>query len=386
VNDSQATAHFAVKSISLSKIGGRKPCTLLQAARHNLREIQAELGAQGHINPARSPDNQVLEGPGTGAEVQALADGLMTPCGPQKLRRDHCQALEVLFSLSPNSPIQPGPYFQNCLAWLKQVLGLPVLSAVLHTDEAAPHMHVLLLPVKANKHVGSQPIERAELKRLRTSFFDQVAGPAGLQRQQAKLYGATKQRAVAVVLFSCEERGLPAHLGALWHLLKAAIEREPLVALQALAIDPAALSPTAPVDAQTAAQKRYAPKPIGFADQQAQAETALCKPIGFETTPIETQTLSCVGFVAAQTPGAHDAPPRRLYQAPAQHTAVVPQTWVLPHARRERLERAQEVQRQVLIRQRKQVLPIEQPSAKGRDGEAWVREQDDHVHDLSAWD
>jgi hypothetical protein len=386
VNDSQAIAHFAVKSIGLSRMGGHKPCTLLQAARHNLREIQAELGARGHINPALSRHNQVQEGPGTGAEVQAFADRLLAPCSLQKLRRDHCQALEVMFSLPPNSPIQRDPYFEGCLAWLKRVLDLPVLSAVVHTDEAAPHMHVLLLPIRADRHVGSQPIERRELKRLRTSFFDQVAGPAGLQRQQAKLYGATKQRAVAAVLSSCEERGLPAHLGTLWPLLKAAIERDPLVALQALAIDPAALSPAAHVDAQTAAQKRYAPKPIGFSAQQTQAKTPLCKPIGFEAKPTDERTLSCVGFANAEAVGQHLAPPKRLETAPALPAVAVLPRGVLPHTQTERIEKAREVHKLVLLRQHKRVRPVEQPSTKQRDGEAWVREQDDHVHDLSAWD
>jgi hypothetical protein len=320
VNAGQATAHFAVKSIGLSKMGGRKPCTLLQAARHNLREIQAELGAQGHINPALTLHNQVFEGPGTGAEVQALANHLMTPCGPQKLRRDHCQALEVVFSLQPDSLVQPGPYFVQCLAWLKQVLGLPVLSAVLHADEAAPHMHVLLLPVKADKHVGSQPIGRPELKHLRTGFFEQVAGPAGLQRQQAKLYGATKQRAIAAVLSWCESHGLPASAGALWPMLKASIERDPLVAVLALAIDPASLSPIPPVDAPGASQKRCALKPIGFAEQQAQAEAAPCRPIGFGAQPADKQTLTCVGFTHADTLGANQVPTERFETAPALRT------------------------------------------------------------------
>ena len=45
--------YFAVKSIGLSTVGGRKPCDLITAARHNLREIQAELGAVGRIDASR---------------------------------------------------------------------------------------------------------------------------------------------------------------------------------------------------------------------------------------------------------------------------------------------------------------------------------------------
>lgn len=46
--------HFAVKTIGLSRCNGRKPCALLEAARHNLREIQAERGAiAGRIDALR---------------------------------------------------------------------------------------------------------------------------------------------------------------------------------------------------------------------------------------------------------------------------------------------------------------------------------------------
>lgn len=40
-----------------------------QAARHNRRAIQAELGASGHIDPARSSQNETLAGPSTPEDV-----------------------------------------------------------------------------------------------------------------------------------------------------------------------------------------------------------------------------------------------------------------------------------------------------------------------------
>jgi hypothetical protein len=59
---------------------------------------------------------------------------------------------------------------------------------------------------------------------------------------------------------------------------------------------------------------------------------------------------------------------------------------VLRHTKAERLEKAREARKLVLLRQHEQTLPVEHAIAKRGDGEAWVREQDDHVHDLSAWD
>jgi hypothetical protein len=54
---------FAVKSIGMSKISRRKAQTLRGASRHNLREIQAEMGACGGINPLMTPQNRILARP-----------------------------------------------------------------------------------------------------------------------------------------------------------------------------------------------------------------------------------------------------------------------------------------------------------------------------------
>lgn len=190
----ESIAHFAVKSIGLSRVNGRKPCTLLEAARHNLREIQAEQGAMGHIDHTRTQHNTVLHGPAAAAEVHAQAGALLGAVGivPDKLRRDHCQAIEAVFSLPQHAAVaDTADYFAKCLAWLAGALSLPVLSAVVHRDESATHLHVLLLPLKDGAHVGSAPIDRAALKRLRENFFAKVAGPAGLQRLQRVWPGAS---------------------------------------------------------------------------------------------------------------------------------------------------------------------------------------------------
>lgn len=200
----ESVAHFAVKSIGLSRVNGRKACTLLEAASHNLREIQAEQGAAGHIDPKRMACNVLLAGPDTAAKVQGLANELLASVDTKRLKRDHCQAIEAVFSLPAATTIEPVTYFAQCLQWLEVALPLPVLSAVIHNDEAAKHIHVLLLPVKGGRHVGGAPIARPELKRLRESFFAKVGGPAGLKRESAKVRGVVKQWAIAAVLRECE--------------------------------------------------------------------------------------------------------------------------------------------------------------------------------------
>lgn len=230
---------MAVRSIGLSTLKGRRPCMLLDAARHNLREIQAERGAHSHIDTARSRDNVILEGGDTAARVQEVADFFLSSMTTERLRRDHCQALEFVFSLPSGRAIEEVEYFKKCLEWLEAEVALPVLSAVVHRDESTPHMHALLMPMDGEgRHVGSAPIASAPLKRLRASFFDKVAWQAGFRRAGAKMRGAAKARAVAAILRRCDAMGMPAACGPLWPVLKAAIERDPVAALQALEIDP----------------------------------------------------------------------------------------------------------------------------------------------------
>ena len=298
-------AYFAAKTIGLSRVNGRKPCDLLTAARHNLREIQAEHGSVGRIDPGRSATNAILAGPTDAAQVQALAVSLMAAAelNPAAMRRDHVQALEFVFSLPPSSGVDPAAYFARCLDWLMGALPLPVLSAVSHADEFAPHLHVLLLPLADGIYAGGKPVERPKLLRLRESFFNVVAGPAGLHRESAKLRGEPKRRAVAAVLTRCEAMGLPAVNGPLWPVLVAAIERDPTAAVCALGIE---LS--APKDRTTQAE----PNPIGI---EGVTMRSTANPIGIEKRGEKTQSLSCVGIASKTT--LKTAPASRPGRAPA---------------------------------------------------------------------
>jgi hypothetical protein len=284
------TLFFSIKPISLSEYANRKtgkkrkPCDLLTAAKHNLRQLPGEQW-NGKFDPKRSHLNIIMAGPKNATEVQAQADARWAGAGvgPPK-RKDFTQAIEALFSLpSENAVPDTSAYFQACVDWLVDAMGLPVLSAVLHLDQGEAHIHVLTLPLRDGVRVGRKLIDdRAAINRLRDSFFEQVAGPAGLRRQGAKLYGAAKKRAVAVVLAECEAQGVPDAIGPLWPFLEAGIKHEPLDAMQAMGIPIGAIRPGA---------ADVPPKPIGFADSPADA---------VREGP-EERKQSCVGFHLAPT-------------------------------------------------------------------------------------
>lgn len=262
----------------------RKGCDLLTAAKHNLREIQAELGAVGRINTHRLKDNLRLFGPAKAEDVVNLAHEHLRGVGinPAEQRKNVVQAIEAIFSLPDDSPIDPASYFEKCLAWINRAIDLPVLSCVAHFDEGNPHAHVLLLPLQRGKPVGGSPVNKTQLAKLREGFNRQVAAPAGLRLTAARLYGTPRKWAIETVLDRCLAAPLTSPGGPLWPLVETAIRREPERALQALNIS---------IDSIRSNEDRSG-KPIGFLPEAADIEILSC--VGFsEPAPLpQIQTLS----------------------------------------------------------------------------------------------
>ena len=235
---------FAVKSVSLSRQGGRKPSTLANAARHNLREIQAELGAHSHIDSTRTHLNEVLAGPSDAAGVVNLSDALMRGAGIQvsRLRRDFCQAVEIVFSLPVDTAVNASAFFRRCVQWAAERFGADaVLSAVVHHDEAAPHAHVLISPILDGKMRGSALIARTALARLRSSFELLVGSPFKLTLPPARLAGEQRRLAICGVLARLQRSDDVVLQSAIWPTVKTLIKADPrpFVAALGVALDPA---------------------------------------------------------------------------------------------------------------------------------------------------
>lgn len=232
---------FSIGSVGLSKCGGKSPCSLANAVRHNRRAIAAEIGvsSKSKINPARCHLNQVLCGYGTVGEVTEFAEQVRLSSGVGKLKRDHVQAIELLFSLPTDSPVTDLiGYFQKCLEWTQSAIELVILSFDVHLDEPEPHAHCLISPFLGGKSHAKDVRSKANVKRLTESFFKAVAGPAGLRRQGARMAGMVKEWAVQVVFDRLQAVAAPEIHGALWPLTQAAIKSNPVPYLVALGIDP----------------------------------------------------------------------------------------------------------------------------------------------------
>lgn len=325
---------LAVKSIGLSKIGGRKPCTLDGAAKHNKRANPRELESRGRIDATRVPLNYCLAGAGTVAGIEALAMGLMQAINtsPEKMRRDYCQAIEIVFSLPTNTAIDLQQFFTECVNWCAAQFEMGnILSADVHLDEAHPHCHVLIAPIQNGRWVGSKLIDRSNTHALRESFKSCVADRYGL-RMVDKLTGKQKTDAIAIVLEDIEAHHKSLIAMPIWQPVRQSIERNPAPFVAALGL---ALKDKAPPKRKTMAQiftstgtgaKREDTlsnsKPIEF-EAAGIADTAVAlNPIGNEVplpAPLavpdhdqNNQSLSCVGFGIVRTNESPAPEPAKL--------------------------------------------------------------------------
>ncbi|MEJ7805515.1 MAG: plasmid recombination protein [Telluria sp.] len=200
-----ATGH----ALAIKRMYG--PGIILVAAKHNLREIAAEIGADSHIDAARIRDNFNLRGPNTAAGVAQLAKSLLDAAGVVDFRRTAVRALELLFTLPAGSTINPREYFERATCWAEQHFGVPVLSSLVHLDEGAPHCHVLMLPLVNGKMNGSDLHGgKAKLWAMQTAFHEEVSAQYGFTRQapQKRLSADARASAIARLRKCFQSNGL----------------------------------------------------------------------------------------------------------------------------------------------------------------------------------
>lgn len=307
-----AAAFLRVKKLKGSGI-------VLVAARHNLREIQAELGAGGNIDPARMHLNLLVHGPGDAANVAALAKARMQAAGVGKLRKDAVKAIELVLSLPSRNVVDTRRYFADCLAWAATHFGAEnILSAVAHHDEAAPHMHVLLLPLVGNKMAGSKLVgNRRTLAEMQAGFHSVVASQHGLRKVPKRLSGQSKEAAAHLVLQHLRKGNDGALRSIAWPTIREAIECDPAPFMEALGLNLAAPQKPTKTMAQIFTSKGKGPRrepqnSIGFAgDASAEAYRI--------SAPKKEQSLCSVGFAPNQSAAIH---PQVMESLPELWTVV----------------------------------------------------------------
>jgi Plasmid recombination enzyme len=206
------------------KGGGR----VLAAARHNKRELQLERGATSHINAQRSMLNYCLAGNGTAAGIDDATKRAIAATG-RTLRKDAVRVIEAVFSLPRNSAIDHRSYFVGCTRWIAERFGeANILSSDVHLDEAAPHCHVLFLPLVDGRMRGSDLLGgRARLAELANDFHAKVATLYGLPRRAPKLVGDRKQQLAKIVVERLLNTSDRATGSTVWQSIRESIESDP---------------------------------------------------------------------------------------------------------------------------------------------------------------
>ena len=297
---------MSAQFLSIKKLKGKGIIQL--AAKHNLREIQAEYGvnSDGKIDPERVALNIVLSGADTASGVVGEAQRLMTAAGIKSLRKDAVVGLEVLASLPPNSDINENKYFNDFVLWAESYFEAPILSAIVHNDETAPHCHILLLPLIDGRMAGSDLMGgKTKLQDMHADFYKQVGQHYGLKRQapQKRHSAAIRKQAVDLAFDALQVNG-GLNDAVLRVLVDAHLANpEPLMNVLGLRM-PESKPKKSFVEIMTKPCKPE--NPIGFESK---------KPVGFKGNFIginetqKEQTLSSVGFRSAEPVISPSSPP-----------------------------------------------------------------------------
>ena len=226
-----SSAHF----LRLATIAGSGK--LIAAFRHNKREIQKELGSVGHINPALSQFNYSLHGLLTSKLLSEQHKDKIKAAGIERPRKNAALAIEIIFSFPPNTNIPHRGYFTDCVTWAAEQFGADnLLSADVHPDEAAPHCHVLLIPLLDGRLRGRDLMgDMKAMFERQADFFEKVSKRYGFTKP-TKLSHQNKQSACKTVLERLRVIDDPCLKSAAWAHLRDDIGRNPLSWLQALGV------------------------------------------------------------------------------------------------------------------------------------------------------
>jgi Plasmid recombination enzyme len=222
--------------IRLGAIKGKSG--VLEALKHNKRTLQAERGAGANIDVTRTPLNYCLTDPATPEAIATHAKVQMVKAGIDTPRKNQVMAVEILFSL----PIQwhshdTCPFFNDCLAWVKQSFAGELLSFDVHLDESAPHAHAIILPLIAGKMQGNSLIGgKGNLMRLINLFYNEIATRYGLAKASRKRLNAKDKQSIERQVLT-RLKADAAMQSSVWPCVRDAIHKDPMPYAQMLSIE-----------------------------------------------------------------------------------------------------------------------------------------------------
>lgn len=211
---------------------------VLEALKHNKRTLQAERGADAHIDVTKTHLNYALAGhapPETiaiHAKVQMLKVGIETP------RKNQVMAVEIIFSLPVDwHNRDTRQYFADCYEWTKKNFLAELLSFDIHLDEAAPHAHALIFPLINGKMQGSAMIGgTGNLMRLINRFHKEVACHHGLSKSDGRRQNKVDKQILEKLVLARLKTD-PVMQSIVWPWIRDAIHSNPLRFAQSLSVE-----------------------------------------------------------------------------------------------------------------------------------------------------
>jgi hypothetical protein len=110
--------------------------------------------------------------------------------GKKAIRKDAVKVVSALFTsdndfFQGKSPYEQRGFFEDCYKWACVRFGRDnIFSAVVHMDEATPHLHIEFVPLTADGRLSAFDVlgGRVQLQRMQDDFWKKVGKPHGLER------------------------------------------------------------------------------------------------------------------------------------------------------------------------------------------------------------
>jgi len=183
----------ATQVLKMQKLGKdyrikNDPDIVHKAAKHNLREIKAELRPTSYsrINSKRSHLNRVLRGKSIASEIVVEYEQLMKMANATVKRIDNIRGVELIFSLPKQFSFDGNACFEDFVLWVESYFPeSPIISAIAHWDESTPHIHVILLPLINGQLQGHKLMGNlSAIHRMRESCNAVVGIKYGIELQK----------------------------------------------------------------------------------------------------------------------------------------------------------------------------------------------------------
>jgi hypothetical protein len=203
------------------------------ALRHNKREIQAELGAHGHIDTDRIQLNYPLATRLATHDLQSRARASISSYQAnvgRRIRKDAVLAIEVIYSLATDcSQLDLKQYFLDCQTWGDAAFHpAELISAEVHLDESHPHMHAIYWCVGDNQLFGSAVLgNKDKFRERKQHFYHSVGSRYGLSMPPAKLNTADTRTLGVAVIRRVESADDPIIHSPSYPLIKDLIQNDP---------------------------------------------------------------------------------------------------------------------------------------------------------------